>query len=351
MPIVDAHEDIASNVLFYERDVRRSALETRRLEENQGDPERNGLAMVGVPEWLAGEVAVVCGTIFAPPAGQGSSNPYAYTDAQEAHEVGVAQLDVYRRLFDESEYVTPVTTRADLEAVLASWRTDEPRVGIVLLMEGADPIREPAEVAFWFERGVRMIGLSWSVGTRYAGGNSRAGGLTEAGRALLARMAEYDIILDLSHLAETSYFEALDRFEGSVVATHANPRALVPGPRQLSDEMILELAARDGVMGLVPYNAFLKPDWRREEGKQAVTLEAVVAAIDHVCQLVGDARHVGIGSDFDGGFGAESTPAEFDTVADLRRIGPALIEKGYTDAHVEAILSGNWVRVLEAALP
>jgi membrane dipeptidase len=351
MPIVDAHEDIASNVLFYERDVRRSALETRRLEEGSGTPERNGLCMVGVPEWLAGEVAVVCGTLFAPPAGQGSTNPYAYSDAEEAYEVGVAQLEAYRRLFEGSQYVTPVTAKDELEAVLASWSTDEPRVGIVLLMEGADPIREPAEVAWWFEQGVRMVGLSWSAGTRYAGGNRRAGGLTDAGRALLARMAECGIILDLSHLAEASYFEALDRFEGRVVATHANPRALVPGPRQLSDEMIRQLAARDGVMGIVPYNAFLKPGWRKHDGKEDVTLDAVVAAIDHVCQLVGDARHVGLGSDFDGGFGAESTPAGLDTVADLRRIGPALAEKGYAEAHVEAILGGNWLRVLEATLP
>ncbi len=346
--IVDAHEDIAWNVLALGRDVRRSALETRRLEVGTDVPDRNGICMVGLPEWLAGKVAVVLGTIYVAPARRGrKSGPQVYSNADEAHAMAQKQLDVYRRLGDDEEQIALVGNRGSLEGVLESWENESPTVGIVPLMEGADPVREPAEAELWFERGVRVIGLSWKAGTRYAGGDGTGGPLTDLGRELLEVMAELGMVLDVSHLAEESFFEALGRFEGQVVATHANPRALVPGSRQLSDEMIRRLAERDGVVGIVPANAFLRPDWRTVQP----TLEDVVAAVDHVCQVVGDAAHVGLGSDFDGGFGAEDTPPELDTVADLRRVGPALGEAGYDEEHVEAILGGNWLRVLQDALP
>jgi membrane dipeptidase len=164
-------------------------------------------------------------------------------------------------------------------------------------------------------------------------------------------MADLGLILDVSHLAEESFFEAVDRFEGRIVATHANPRARVPGPRQLSDEMIRRLIRRDGVVGIALYNPFLRAGWSPGDPKDAVTLADVVAAVDQVCQVVGDAAHVGLGSDLDGGFGTEDAPAQIDTVADLARIGPALSDFGYAEDDVAAVLGGNWLRVLRVALP
>lgn len=351
MLTVDAHEDIAWNALALGRDVRRSALETRRLEENTDVPQHAGLCMVGLPEWLAGGIAIICGTIFAAPAGGGFPDTETYTTAEEAHSLGLAQLDFYHRLADECEQIALIGTRADLDAVLISWEGEAPQVGIIPLMEGADPIREPAEAESWFERGVRLVGPAWRMGSRYAGGNDVPGPLTDAGRELLAVMADLGLVLDISHLAEESFFEAVDRFEGRIVATHANPRARVPGPRQLSDEMIRRLAERDGVIGIVPYNGFLRPGWAKGDARDLVTVADVAAAVDHVCQVLGDAIHVGLGSDFDGGFGAESAPAEMDTVADLPRVGPALGEMGYSDEEIAAILGANWLQVLRTALP
>jgi membrane dipeptidase len=345
--VVDAHEDISWNVLALGRDVRRSALKTRRLELESEVPKRNGICMVGLPEWLEGNVAVVFGTIYVSPARRGHrSGPQVYSNAEEAYALAQEQLDVYQRLADEEE-IALVTSEESLERVLESWEGESPTVGIVPLMEGADPIREPAEAELWFERGVRIVGLSWKAGTRYAGGDAAGGPLTDLGRELLSVMADLGMVLDVSHLAEEAFFEAVGRFEGCVVATHANPRALVPGTRQLSDEMIRRVAERDGVVGIVPASPFLRPDWRTTQA----TLDDVVAAIDHICQAVGDAAHVGLGSDFDGGLGADDTPPELDTVADLQHIGPALGEAGYDEKHVEAILGGNWLRVLESALP
>ena len=350
MRIVDAHEDVAWNALALGRDVRRSALEIRRGEVGTDIARRAGLCTVGLPDWLAGGVAVVFGSIFMAPARQSSSEPHTYSTVEEAHRLGQAQLDFYHRLADEDERVILIENRVHLEGVLASWESASPQVGIIPSLEGADPIREPAEAEAWFERGLRLVGLSWMLGSRYAGGDAVPGRLTDAGRDLLVAMADLGLILDVSHLAEEAFFEAMDRFEGWIVATHANPRARVPGPRQLSDEMIRRLAERGGVIGIALYNPFLRSGWTEGDAKDAVTLADVAAAVDHVCQVVGDAAYVGLGSDLDGCFGAESAPAEVDTVADLALIGPALGELGYGEADIAAILGGNWLRLLQAAL-
>lgn len=349
--IVDAHEDIAWNALVLGRDLRRSALETRRLEQDSDPPQREGLCMLGLPEWLSGGIAVICGTIFVSPARPGHPQPHTYTTAEEARALALAQMDFYHHLAGEDKHMTLIGTRADLDDVLAGWEGDAPRVGILPLMEGADPIREPAEAEFWFERGVRLVGPAWQAGSRYAGGDAAPGPLTDEGRELLEVLADLGMILDLSHLADEAFFEAVDRYEGWIVATHANPRARVPGNRQLSDKMIRRLAERDGVIGIVPYNRFLRPGWTKGDPKDAVTVADVAAAIDHVCQVMGDAAHVGLGSDFDGGFGAEGAPAEIDTVADLVRIGPALGEMSYSNEDIAAILGGNWLRLFRSALP
>jgi len=349
--IVDGHEDIAWNALALGRDVRLSAFEVRRFEQGSDVPARDGIRMLGLPEWLAGGVAVVFGTIFAEPAKRAYPKPQAYTTAEEAHELAQAQLDYYHRLADECEQVALIGSRTDLDEVLTSQESEKPQVGIVPLMEGADPIREPAEAEMWFERGLRMVGLSWRAGSSYAGGDASPGPLTDAGRDLLEVMAELGMILDVSHLAEEAFAEAVDRFAGRVVASHANPRARVPGRRQLSDAMIRRLAERDGVIGIVLYNTFLRPGWSKGDPKEAVTAADVAAAVDHVCQVVGDAARVGLGSDFDGGFGAESAPLEMDTVADLGRVVPALGEMGYGEEEIAAVMGNNWLRLLQETLP
>ena len=115
--------------------------------------------------------------------------------------------------------------------------------------------------------------------------------------------------------------------------------------------MIAALVERDGVIGTAMFNRFLKPNWiPGSDAKEAVTLDDVAAVIDHVCQVAGDAAHVGLGSDLDGGFGAESAPAGIETVADLGRVAAPLAARGYSTAEIEAILGGNWLRVLRGWL-
>ncbi|HKS69815.1 MAG TPA: membrane dipeptidase, partial [Ktedonobacterales bacterium] len=200
----------------------------------------------------------------------------------------------------------------------------------------------------YYARGLRILGTSWH-GTRYGGGTRAPGPLTVLGRDLLGEMARLGMILDISHMAEETFWQALDVFPGRVIASHSNCRAYTPTDRHLSDEMIQALAARDAVIGTVLANSFLEGGWKA--GDPLLTLDAVVRHIDHICQLTGTTRHCAIGSDFDGGFGVESTPAELDSVADLGRIGQALAAHGYSEADVAGILGGNWLRLLEESLP
>jgi membrane dipeptidase len=350
MLIVDAHLDLAYSALRFSRDLQQNIEDIRRREATEKRP--NGTIMVTIPELLKAKIALVFGTLFVMPA-QSNRLPenqrLVFEDADEAYRAAGEELDYYRRLADEVGPVQIVGDQASLDAVIASHRDGEAtQLGIVPLMEGADPVRSPEELEEWYERGVRIIGPAWDD-TRYAHGAWRGGGgFTPEGYHLMEVMADLGFILDITHLSEEASLQALERYEGVIVATHSNARALVPGERQLSDEQIRHLAERDGVTGVVLYNRFLKPDFAKGDPKESVTLDRVVAQIDHICQLLGDAEHVGIGSDMDGGFGREALPAEMDTVADLVKIAPALAERGYDDEAIARIMGGNWVERLRA---
>jgi len=360
--IVDAHEDIAANILYYGRDYTQSARVIRARESAEVAADA-GVAMLGLPEWLAGNVAVVFGTLFVEPKRSPLvcefSQPYATAD--EAFTLAMRQLDIYRRLADAHKQFRLIATQSDLDAVLASWNPppevgasweEERQIGIVLLIENGDSIRKPDEVERWYGEGVRLIGPAW-MASRYCGGTREPGPLTDEGFRLLRRMQDLNLALDVSHMAEQAFFQAIDRYDGLIVATHANPRHYVDGDRQLSDDMLHALIQREGVIGIVPFNQFLVSGWLRSRGdpKDAANLRTLIRTIDHVCQRAGDAQHVGIGSDFDGGFGAEATPAGIDTVADLQKVADGLRQIGYAPADVEAVLSGNWLRILRQALP
>lgn len=361
MIVFDAHEDIAWNALTFGRDYTKSAHTLRRIEQENGSiaPKVNGLATLGLPDYLRGRVGVVAATLFTAPVKYkfGEWDTICYETPAEAYDLAQRQLDYYKELASNEERFELVYTRGELDAVLETWEDDtlddDPRrVGIILSMEGADPILEPAQIEAWYGWGVRAVGPAWTA-TRYAKGTHEPGPLTDLGCELLDAMAALNMVLDLSHLAEQAFLQAVERYEGdALLASHSNARRFCPSDRGLSDRMIRLLAQRDGVVGIVPFNAFLKPGWTLwRDRKEDVTMDDLAAAIDHICQLTGSARHVGLGSDFDGGFGAQHIPMGLDTVADLWKIGDALRERGYGEDDVAAVLGGNFTRIYRTALP
>jgi membrane dipeptidase len=359
--IVDSHQDLAWNILSFGRDYTRSARETRRIEKGDPTVERNGDTLLGWPEYQQGQIAVIFATLFSTPARWAFDwETFCYKTPEEAHRQYRHQIDVYHRLTDDHpDKFRFIGSASDLDEVLASQQKAHPDeggypVGLLPLMEGGDGILDFGELEEWWELGLRFIGPAWA-GTRFCGGTKEPGPLTADGRKLLDTMGELGFTLDLSHMDEPAVLESLDTYPGQLVATHANCLALLPGyefNRMLSDRVIHGILERGGMIGVVPFNTFLKVGWLRgKSSRDEVSLTNLVDHIDHICQLAGDARHVGIGTDFDGGFGLQSTPKEIDTIADLQKLVPLLLSRGYSEEDAAAILGRNWINQLRRSLP
>lgn len=378
--IIDAHQDLAYNAFTFGRNYLLSAHETRQLEKDTPTPQRTGSSLLGWADYQRGQVAMVFGTLFLAPRRyqSGAWESQVFGSAQESRALTEKQLEYYLRLTDEHpDQFRLVRSRADLHQVLAPWEKTpadlplpaaglkeggeeaDPRptvthpVGILLLMEGAEGISAPEEMEEWWEKGVRITGPVWA-GTRFCGGTLEGSSFTKEGYALLEVMESLGYTLDISHMNETSALQALDHYNGPVIASHANARALIKniqGERQLTDQTIRRLIERDGVMGVIPFNHFLMPDWRLTDDRRLITLKTLAAHIDHICQLAGNSLHAAIGTDFDGGFGWPSVPYEIDTIADLQKLASILSEYGYAEENIANILGGNWRRHLERTLP
>ena len=357
--IVDAHEDLAWNIQAYQRDYTRPVAETRRLETEAKSPAitQQGHTLLGWDAYQQGRVAVVFSTLFVTPAHKRKEwETIYYTDFNQAHKLYLQQLDLYREYTDRHhEHFQLIATRSDLESILSHWadatQSSHP-VGWLPLMEGAEGVRSPQELEMWWEKGVRVIGPAWA-GTRFCGGTREPGPLTEDGRWLLKGMADLGFTLDISHMDELAARQVLDFYPGAVIASHANAAALIPsysGNRQLTDDFIRALVSRGGIIGIIPTCSFLDYGWKRGDPR-TITLERAAAQVDHICQLAGSAEHAGIGSDFDGGFGLDVATSEVDSLADLQKLAPHLIAKGYNDEQIAAIFGGNWIRHLQAHLP
>jgi len=361
----DAHQDLAYNILSFDRDYSQSVQKTRANEKGKEIPGLDYQTLLGQPEYNRGRVALVFGTLFAAPARRDSyPHPKAqiYYTPQEANQVYWNQLKLYHQLAEEKPGTYRlITTRSLLQEHLAEWESlpEDPQpddylpLGIIPSMEGAEGLTDLAELPEWWQAGLRAIGLAWA-GNQFCGGTREPGPLTKLGKALINEMAEVGFILDISHMDEAAAFECLDFYQGKIIASHANAASLVKGynsNRLLSDELIIELAKRDGVIGVVPWNNFLNAEWVRDGGRSTISLSMVAEQIDHICQLTGSANHVGIGTDFDGGFGLASVPPEIDSIADLQKINPLLAGLGYEPGQIKLIDAGNFLRVLEYTLP
>ena len=219
-------------------------------------------------------------------------------------------------------------------------------------MEGADPIVDVGHAAAWWDLGLRSVNLAHYGKSRYAVGTGGDGPLTPDGVRLLKEFERLGMILDATHLSDTSFFQALDVFGGPVLASHNNCRALVPDGRQFSDEQIRLLIDRGAVIGAALDAWMLYPGWiRGQTTRDVVALDAVADHIDRVCQLAGNARHAAIGSDLDGGFGTEQAPTGLDRISDLQKLDAILSARGYPPDDIDAIFHGNWLRFFREHLP
>lgn len=344
VPIVDSHLDLAENVIFVGRDLTLTALEIREREKRTKEQ-----ATVSLPDLRRGGIAVVFATLYAgrPFDPNAKPRPGTYHSPQEAEANALEQIALYE-VWEKQGWVRLIKSVTDLDHHLELW-TEDRRPGLIMLMEGADPIVSVNDLPRWWRRGVRMIGLTWGdtrYGTGMRGGSKtfKPGGLTPDGAALLVGMAELGFIWDISHLTEEGVRQGLELPHPRLCASHANAQALVPTNRHLSDDIIRAVAERDGVIGVIPSNEFLDPRWETDRSL-VITLDHVRRHAEHIANLGGWSA-VGIGSDLDGGTGLEESPVEINTVADLYKLGSIAPEE-----HRDAVLGGNWLRFLRGALP
>ena len=344
MLLFDGHLDLAMNALNWDRNLDLEVHETRRAEAGMAEKGR-GRGTTSLPEMRKAELAVCLATVIDRTARPG--NPLPGSACQEISYAKAQGQLAYYRVLEAQGKVRVIEDGPALEAHVRAWeeRGAQEPLGVILSMEGADPIVWPEQVGEWWEDGLRVVGPSHYGVSAYAHGTSTEGGLTEMGIALLGEMEALGMILDLTHLAEQAFWEALERYDGPVMASHNNCRALVPGDRQFSDEQIRAIVERGGVIGVALDAWMLYPGWvKGETANTAVGLEAVAEQIDHICQVAGGVEHAAIGSDLDGGYGTEQCPYDLDTIADLQRIPGMLRERGYAEAEVEAVMHGNWLR-------
>jgi membrane dipeptidase len=358
MLIIDAHLDLAWNALDWNRDLRLPVAEIRRREREQGMTDKGRACnTVSFPELRRGGVGVFIATLLARllrpnlmPAIQ------RYEAMESAYAAAHGQLAYYRAL-EAQGFLRFLRDWPTLDAHARAWLAGEGEgngepLGFILSMEGADPVLSPKQVEEWWQAGLRIIGPAHYGVSPYAHGTGTEGGLFPQGPALLREMERVGMILDVTHLSDQCFDEALDVYGGPVLASHHNCRALVPNQRQLTDEQIRRLVERGAVIGTALDTWMMVPGWVRGKTlpeEVGVKLEAMIGHIDRVCQLAGNARHAAIGTDLDGGFGREQSPMDLDTIADLQRVPDLLRKRGYDEKAVEGVMYGNWLRFFREA--
>jgi membrane dipeptidase len=353
--LVDAHLDLALNALEWNRDLTRPMAEIRAAEKGMEDKPGRGRGTVCLPELRRAGIGLVVATQIAAVKTKYSSGAIASWHSQaQAWAATQGQLAWYRAM-EEAGEMAAISSRDDLERHLAGWQKDSapPPVGFLLSLEGADSLVTVAHLERACDYGLRAIGPAHYGPGVYAQGTGTTGGFPPRGRDLLTEMNRLGMILDVTHLSDDCFWEAIDSYPGPISASHSNCRALVPHQRQLDDEQIRALVKRDAVIGVALDAWMLVPGWERSRTtpeSAGLRLDAVVNHIDHICQLAGDARHVGLGSDLDGGFGREQTPLDVDTIADLRHLPDLLRARGYSTEDAQNFASGNFLRFLRRAL-
>ena len=346
MLVIDSHLDLAYNALEWDRDLLQEVPVIREAEAGMAQKGR-GLGLISFPELRRGEFGLFFSTVNCRLASVGKR--FSGVRTQDiAYAKCMGELSYYR-LMESKGVLRQIRDRVALDQHLTNWESDPENtpLGFVLAMEGADGIVSPDQVSEWWENGLRMVSLVHYGISSYAHGTQAPGGLTERGRPLLRALEDARIILDTSHLAEQAFWEALDNFGGRVLATHNCCRALCDHDRQIDDRQIAALAERGGVIGTAFDDWMLSPLWDIDAQDNAgITLETVANHMDHVCQVTGNADHVAIGSDLDGGYGKEQSPADMDTIADMQLLIPILQRRGFSDTEIVAVMHGNWIRLL-----
>jgi membrane dipeptidase len=339
------------NAMEWNRDLRNNVSLLRQLEQGMDDKPDRGRATVSFPDLRKGNIGIVVATQIARFVKSDSLIP-GWNSPQQAWAQTQAQISWYKCMEEEGEMVS-ITDRESLQRHIALWNDGTPNdkkpIGYILSLEGADSIVDISYLEKAYNYGLRAIGPAHYGPGRYANGTDSTGKMDEKGIELLHEIERLNMILDVTHLCDDAFWQALDHYNGPVWASHNNCRSLVNHNRQYDDEQIKELIARGAVIGGALDAWMLVPDWKRGISTpmdMQCNLETVFKHMDHICQVAGNALHIGVGSDLDGAFGTEQCPYDLDTIADLQKLVSIFRNHGYTEENLKNIFHQNWINFL-----
>lgn len=351
MFIIDAHLDLSMNAMEWNRDLRLPVSEIRKREAGMSDKPDRAKGTVSLPALREGNIGLVVATQIARYVAPGNALP-GWHSPEQAWAQTQAQLYWYQAMEEAGEMIQ-IKNGSDLDNHLKVWANGTPNdtkaIGFILSLEGADSLVTLDHLHRAHAYGLRALGPAHYGPGRYANGTDATGGLNKEGKALLKEMEQLNIILDATHLCDDAFWDAMEFFDGAIWASHNNCRALVNHNRQFSDEMIKVLIEKKAVIGGALDAWMMVPNWQRgisDPKQMECTLEKIIDHLDHICQLAGNALHVGIGTDLDGAFGKEQCPYDLENIADLQNIPALLIKRGYSNTDCENIMHGNWLRIL-----
>jgi len=350
MFVFDAHLDLAMNAMEWNRDLTWTVEEIRESEQGMSDKPDRARNTVSLDAMRNGNIGLCVATQIARYVKRESNLP-GWNSPQQAWAQTQGQLAWYRSMEDIGE-MAQITNTEQLEAHLKLWENTENKkpIGYILSLEGADSIVTIDHLERSYEQGLRAIGPAHYGPGTYAHGTNSVGGIGQKGKELLKEIERLNLILDATHLCDQSFWETMKVYQGPIWASHNNCRTFVDHNRQFADEQILELIGRNAVIGIALDAWMMVPNWIRGKSTptgMVVSLDQMIQNIDHICQLSGNSRHVGIGTDLDGGFGKEQCPADLNTIADLQKVPKLLSDKGYNETDIENIMSKNFLDFLK----
>jgi len=353
--IFDAHLDLSMNAMEWNRDLRLPIAELNSREQGMDDKPDRGNATVSFGELKRGNIGLVVATQIARYVEKGSSLPGWYSPEQ-AWAQTQGQLAWYRAM-EKVGHMRMIKTKTDLEEHIILWNDETNKsnkpIGFLLSLEGADSLIDLSYLEYAYEQGLRAVGPAHYGPGRYANGTDSNGRLNAKGIALLREMERLNVILDATHLNDDAFWDAMDRFNGPIWASHNNCRALVDHNRQFSDDMIKILISKKAVIGVALDAWMMVPRWVRgvsDPKTMNCSLEVMANHIDHICQLAGNTNHVGVGSDLDGAFGKEQCPYDLKTIADMQLVFDILSQRGYSEDALDKIAHLNWINFLRNCL-
>ncbi len=352
---IDAHLDLAMNAMEWNRDLRETVKHIRESEQEMNYKPDRGLGTVSFPALRNGNIGLVVATQIARVETPGTGIK-GWASPEQAWAQTQGQLEWYRAMEEVGELIQ-IKNNKELESHIDLWnneKTNEKKpIGYILSLEGADSIVNLDYLHRAHANGLRALGPAHYGPGRYANGTNSTGHLNEMGKALLKEMNQLNMILDVTHLCDDAFWDAMELYDGTIWASHHNCRSLVDHNRQLSDDMVKALIQRNAVIGGALDAWMMVPNWVRGESTPLLMncdLEKLVDHMDHICQLAGNCDHIGIGTDLDGAYGKEQCPHDIDTIADINKLPDLLNKRGYAQDDIQQVMHGNWLRIFRNSI-